>query len=86
MTPSKKIVLLYADTGGGHRSTAQAVQQALRHLHGDAYDLQLVNGTAFMPYPFNKVEIAYPFFVNRARLTYQARVNAPLCQVLGGAG
>ncbi len=72
MTPSKKIVLLYADTGGGHRSTAQAVQQALRQMYGASYDLQLVNGTAFMPYPFNKAEIAYPFFVNRARLTYQA--------------
>ena len=72
MTPSKKIVLLYADTGGGHRSTAQAVQQALQQLYGNAYDLHLVNGTAFMPYPFNQAEIAYPFFVNRARMTYQA--------------
>ena len=72
MTLSKKIVLLYADTGGGHRSTAQAVQQALRQLYGATYDLQLVNGTSFMPYPFNKAEIAYPFFVNRARITYEA--------------
>ena len=31
----KRIVLLYADTGGGHRATAQAIAAALHELRGE---------------------------------------------------
>ena len=60
----RRIVFLYADTGGGHRSTAQAAQKAVHQLYGDAFTTKLVNANHYLPYPFNQMEKAYPVFVN----------------------
>lgn len=39
----KKILILYADAGFGHRSAAIAIQQALQILHPDDCDVKLIN-------------------------------------------
>ncbi len=65
-----RIVLIYADTGGGHRSTAQAVAAGLDRLYGDRVSVSLVNATAYMPYPFNQAERVYPIAIARYRRGY----------------
>lgn len=39
----KKILILTADYGYGHRSTANAVTQALREMHGQECKVEIVN-------------------------------------------
>lgn len=60
-----RIVLLYADTGGGHRSAAEAVACGLDMLYGDRYDVKLLNAIAHLGFPFNHMEKSYPFVVNQ---------------------
>ncbi|MCS7061692.1 MAG: glycosyltransferase [Anaerolineae bacterium] len=67
---AKRIVFLYGDTGGGHRSTAQAVEQALELSRPNCYQMALVNGTLWLPFPFNQSEKSYPVVVNRARFLH----------------
>lgn len=67
---STRIVLIYADTGGGHRSTAQAIATALRAQYGDGIQTELVNATPYMPYPFNQAEHWYPVAIAHARGAY----------------
>ena len=46
-----RIALLYADTGGGHRATAQAVEKAIHQLYGEAYRTEIINAVQALPYP-----------------------------------
>ena len=68
----KHIVFFYADTGGGHRATAQAAAKAVHQLYGEAYTTELVNAINYMPYPFNQMEKAYPVFINSLSPAYRA--------------
>jgi 1,2-diacylglycerol 3-beta-galactosyltransferase len=43
MNPKKKVLVLIADTGFGHRSAANAIIAALREKHGDQLEISLVN-------------------------------------------
>lgn len=66
------IVLIYADTGGGHRATAQAVAAGLQRIGGTGVRTELVNATPYMPYPYNVAERAYPAAIAHARTGYAA--------------
>lgn len=68
--PAKHIVFAYADTGGGHRTVAQATAKAVQQLFGDAFTTELVNAIHYLPYPFNQMEKAYPLFVNSFTAAY----------------
>lgn len=70
--PGKHIVFAYADTGGGHRATAQAAAKAMHQLYGEAFTTELVNAISYLPYPFNQMEKAYPLFVNSLTPAYHA--------------
>jgi 1,2-diacylglycerol 3-beta-galactosyltransferase len=39
----KKILYLFSDTGGGHRSAATAVMRAVDHLHKDKYSQEMID-------------------------------------------
>jgi 1,2-diacylglycerol 3-beta-galactosyltransferase len=67
----KRVVLLYADTGGGHRSAAEAIARGIHLLYGDRYDVTLVNTIAQMSYPLNQMERSYPAVINGARILHQ---------------
>jgi 1,2-diacylglycerol 3-beta-galactosyltransferase len=43
MTDPKRILILYADAGYGHRSAATAIAEALQETHGSACQIDLVN-------------------------------------------
>jgi len=81
----QRVVLIYADTGGGHRATAQAVAAGLQRCAGSLVQTELVNATPYMPYPYNVAERAYPTAVARARLGYAAfwhlTNNAPYAKI-----
>jgi 1,2-diacylglycerol 3-beta-galactosyltransferase len=57
----RRILLLTADTGGGHRSSAEATQEALLHCFGGDMEVILVNMfRGYLPFPFNKIDWIYP--------------------------
>ncbi len=57
MTDSlKRIVILMSDTGGGHRSAAEAIADGIAHQFPGRYDVQLVDGIQEAAvFPFNHV-------------------------------
>ncbi len=60
----KRLLFLFSDTGGGHRSTAEAVAEALHVLYGEQAQVALVNVLAdYAPWPLNRLEYAYPRIV-----------------------
>jgi 1,2-diacylglycerol 3-beta-galactosyltransferase len=59
-----KILVLFSDTGGGHRSAAQAVIDSLEAKHAGEFELDLVDVfKAYAPYPLNKAPEFYPTIV-----------------------
>jgi 1,2-diacylglycerol 3-beta-galactosyltransferase len=63
---SLKFLFLFSDTGGGHRSAAEAVLEALGRTQG--IEVSLVDYLAeFAPPPFNRLPELYPSLVNRRR-------------------
>lgn len=68
---TKSIVILYEDTGGGHRSTAQAIEQGIHNVFPGRFEVSLLNATPYLPWPANRGEQSYPYVVNRARLVHR---------------
>ena len=62
MTHPLRIQLYYADTGGGHRATAQALAEGLTHRYGEAVEPVLIDGLRkYVPYPFSHLDDMYPW-------------------------
>ena len=61
---ARRLLLVFSDTGGGHRSTAQAVSEALRERHGEAVQIELVDAlTDYAPWPLRDLPRLYPQMV-----------------------
>ncbi len=71
-----KVVLLYGDTGGGHRSAAQAIAQALHLRYPERFETELVNGLRYAPFFVNAFTETYPMWVNYARVLYALGFHA----------
>jgi 1,2-diacylglycerol 3-beta-galactosyltransferase len=64
-----KILILFSDTGGGHRSAAQAVIEALEEKHPGGFTLDMVDVfKAYAPYPLNRMPDLYPAMVKSPSL------------------
>lgn len=64
MTNPVRILLLYSDTGGGHRSAAGALREALNNTYGAQCHVDWVDVFQhFSPYPFNQLPAWYPFLI-----------------------
>lgn len=51
-----------SDTGGGHRAAAQAIDEAIHHLHPNVYDTIIEDiWKDHTPWPVNKIPDAYPW-------------------------
>lgn len=60
----KRLLLLFSDTGGGHRSPAYAVAQALQDLYDDQVQIELVDALSdYAPWPFDHLSSIYPYMV-----------------------
>ncbi len=59
-----RVVLLFSDTGGGHRSAAEAIVEALQIEWGDALTTEMVDFFRYYaPPPFNHAPELYPLMV-----------------------
>ena len=72
MTSRKRtrVIILYANTGGGHRSAAQAIEQGLLKVCEGRCDVSLVNAFDKLRFPWDTVERDYPYWVNYGRMLY----------------
>jgi len=62
-SPSR-VILAYLNTGGGHRSTARAVAEALHDLYGGCIHAQLVDVTAeYFSWPLSELSAVYQALV-----------------------
>lgn len=75
MTPNKKtpkkphIVFYFSDTGGGHRSAAEAIIEAVHLEYKNNVTTEMVDFfKAYAPPPFNRVGAMYPYMVKAPRL------------------
>jgi len=59
-----RILVLFSDTGGGHRSAAEAVVEALEDAHPGQAAMDMVDVfVAYAPYPLNRMPKWYPRLV-----------------------
>lgn len=72
----KRIVMFYADAGGGHRSAADAISAALRTLYGERYTISYVNGFRRLPPLLRYADTDYPMWVNYGRSLYALSFHA----------
>ena len=72
----KRIVLLYADAGGGHRSAAESIAQGIRRLYGDRYEIMFLNGFRYLPPLLGRLDIDYPMWVTYGRTLYALGFHA----------
>jgi 1,2-diacylglycerol 3-beta-galactosyltransferase len=69
---TQRILLLMADTGGGHRSCAEAVLESLRRRAGDQYAVEMVDVlSGYAPFPFNKLDAIYPHMTRFSKVTWE---------------
>jgi 1,2-diacylglycerol 3-beta-galactosyltransferase len=65
MSKPLRLLLLFADTGGGHRAASQALAEGLRYRYGDAVDPVLFDGLrAYAPFPVSHLDDMYPFMTS----------------------
>jgi len=61
-----RIVILMSDTGGGHRASGEAIQEALNLTYGSALQVTLVDVfKQYTPYPFSRFPAWYPTIIAR---------------------
>lgn len=64
MAEPRRAVFLFSDTGGGHRSAAEAVAEAVERRAPGRYQVCLVDGLrGYAPAPFNELPALYPRMV-----------------------
>jgi 1,2-diacylglycerol 3-beta-galactosyltransferase len=71
MSPNKKphILFLFSDTGGGHRSAADAIIEALQLEYSDAFTTEMLDFfKSHAPLPLNKMPDWYPDMVRAPQL------------------
>src|SRR5512143_3806057 len=63
------IVFYFSDTGGGHRSAAEAIIEALENEYGDLFTAEMVDFfKGFGPGPMRRMPDLYPEMVKAQRL------------------
>lgn len=68
MTAPLHFLILYSESGVGHRSVAMALRHALLAESGDC-QVEIVDGlTEYTPFPFNRLPAWYPHMVSSAML------------------
>lgn len=68
-TNKPHILFLFSDTGGGHRSAAEAIIEAVHLEYGDAVTTEMLDFfKGYAPLPFNKMPDWYPDMVKAPQL------------------
>lgn len=65
----KRVLILMSDTGGGHRASAQALDQALSEIFPNQFDVKITDiWTEHANYPFNRFVPTYRFLAKNPLL------------------
>jgi len=73
----QRIVILFSDTGGGHRASGEAIQEALNLKYGDRIQVSMVDVfKKYTPYPFNQLPAWYPTMIKRGIRAWGAGFKA----------
>ncbi len=85
--PMQNILILYSDTGGGHRASAQALQLAFEQHYsgqnGERLRVTMADPWAnHTPWPINRMPRAYPFLANDAVWVYRLLWRATASSVV----
>lgn len=86
----KRVLFLFSDTGGGHRSAFQAVRDAIQIKYGDDVEFDDVDVFRECKWPLNKQPELYPVVVNNSKLLWAVmyhgldgkRRSQALCQLI----
>jgi 1,2-diacylglycerol 3-beta-galactosyltransferase len=66
---TKRILILFSDTGGGHRSSAEALREALLADYSDQCRVEITDFFLHgAPFPFRRFPDWYPWMVRRRRI------------------
>ena len=69
---SKKILIVMSDTGGGHRSAAEAIAEAMHQLYGETCRVEIADPWAnHTPFPINRLGQLYGPLVNRGTILWK---------------
>jgi len=69
---SKKILIVMSDTGGGHRSAAEAIAEAVHQLYGETCRVEIADAWAdHLPFPINHLGQLYGPLVNRGAILWK---------------
>jgi len=64
---TKRVLFLFSDTGGGHRSAFQAIRDAMQIRYGDEVEFDAVDVFRECKWPLNKQPEMYPVVVNNSK-------------------
>ena len=67
---TKRVLFLFSDTGGGHRSAFQAIQDAMKIRYGDAVAFEAIDVLRELKWPLNKQPELYPRVVNTSKFLW----------------
>jgi len=89
MTGQRRILFIFSDTGGGHRSAVEAMIEALRQLRPDSLETHLLDFfTECTPFPLNRAGPLYGPWVNYAAwawgLGWHVTDNPVMARLLSG--
>jgi 1,2-diacylglycerol 3-beta-galactosyltransferase len=71
MNGTRRLLFVFSDTGGGHRSTASAIAQAIKERHGPQAQIELVDALAeYAPWPFSHPSALYPHMLRLKGLVW----------------
>lgn len=84
---SKRILLLFSDTGGGHRAAAEAIRDALLVKHPGEAQIEMVDVfRQYTPFPYKYAPEMYPWMINNTKsswaVTYQWTNNPRLAAII----
>ncbi len=69
---TKRALILMADTGGGHRAAAEAIQEGLYYLYGNSVSVTIVDAWKnHAAWPINRLSDTYSWVVNEALWLYK---------------
>jgi 1,2-diacylglycerol 3-beta-galactosyltransferase len=72
MTSNKKVLIVTSDTGGGHRSAAEAIAEAMHQLYGETCRVEIADAWAdHTPFPLNRLGQLYGPLVNRGAILWK---------------
>ncbi len=67
----KRVLIIFSDTGGGHRAAAEAIRDALLARHPDEVSIEMVDAfRQFSPRPYKYAPEMYPWIVNRSKTAW----------------